>query len=264
MLASIFGKTLYDVRRSLLGWGLGIAALVAMMAAVWPSIRDMPNWSELLKAYPEAMQKLFNIEAMTTPAGYLNAELFSIMLPALFIIFAVARGARLIAGEEENGTLEVVVATPVSRLRVLLDKAAALALAVCGLGALLFATTMLMSVVLGMDLGLGDVAVGSLAMVLLGIEHGWLALAVGAATGRRALAIGVASTVAVAGYVLFVIAQLVEAVRPWQPLSPFDQALRGGPLGGGLQLSFVWMVLAAVVFVAVAAPLFERRDIRRG
>jgi ABC-2 type transport system permease protein len=44
------------------------------------------------------------------------------MLPALFIVFAVARGAKLIAGEGDTGTLEVVIVTPVSRLRLLVNE----------------------------------------------------------------------------------------------------------------------------------------------
>ena len=40
---------------------------------------------------------------MTSGLGFLNAELFSLMLPVLFLIYAIARGARLVAGEEEAG-----------------------------------------------------------------------------------------------------------------------------------------------------------------
>jgi hypothetical protein len=50
-------------------------------------------------------------------------------------------------------------------------------------------------------------------------------------------------------------------VHPWLPVSPFYQALHAGPIGGGLQLSYLWMALVPVVLVAVALPVFERRDI---
>lgn len=261
MLQNVFLKTLRDLRMGLLAWGIGIAVLVGSMAAVWPSIRTMPDIEEFLASYPEAMREIFNVEAITTGAGFLNAELYSILLPALFIIFAIGRGARMVAGEEEAGTLEVLLVTPASRSRVLLDKAAALAVALVALGVVLLVTTWVASAVVGMGIGLADAANGSLAMVLLGLAHGWLGLAVGAASGRRPLAVGVAATVAVAGYVLYVLSLLVDALEPWGPWSPFEQALRGGPLGGGVQASYLWLALAAVVFVAAALPLFDRRDV---
>ena len=75
-------------------------------------------------------------------------------------------------------------------------------------------------------------AIGVIAVVLLGIQHAWLALAIGAAAGRRGLAIPVPGTLAVMGYVLHVIGALVDAVEPWQPLSPFTQAIEAGPISG--------------------------------
>src|SRR5581483_8375501 len=140
----------------------------------------------------EAMRKLFDIEAIRTGRGYLNTELFSMMLPSLFVIFGVGRGARLLAGEEEAGLLEAVLTTPVSRRRVLLGKAFALGATIGALGGVLF--------VAGVEM-----AAASLAMVLIGVEHAWLALAVGAATGRRSAAIAAGAVVAVAGYMLFVL-----------------------------------------------------------
>jgi ABC-2 type transport system permease protein len=97
------------------------------------------------------------------------------------------------------------------------------------------------SAAFGLQLGAADLAQASLAMMLLGLEFGCLALAVGAVTGRRAYALSVAAVAAVATYLLYVAGELVDAVQPWQPLSPFHQALTGGPLGSGWQTEYLWM-----------------------
>ena len=260
MLADVFRKTIRDQRRALVGWGIATAVLVLLMAALWPSARDMFD-DDLLAAYPEAMQRLFDIEAMGTGAGFLNAELFSIILPGMFIVYGIGRGVRLVAGEEQDGTLEMVVVSPVPRARILLHKAAGLAVGIAVLGVALLVATVLASAVVGMGIPLTHAAIGAFAMVLIGVQHGWLALAIGAATGRRGLAIAVAGTAAVLAYLLHVIGALVDAVAPWQPLSPFTQAIGAGPVSATLPLGFVWLALAAVVFVALALPLFDRRDI---
>jgi ABC-2 type transport system permease protein len=261
MLRTVYLKSLRDQRRALVGWSVGIVLLVLLEAALWPSIRDMPDLTQFLASYPESMRKLFSLEDFGTGTGFLNAELFSALLPILFIIFAVGRGARCIAGEEEAGTLDVLLVTPVSPVRLLLHQAAALATAVLALGAVLFATVVVSSAAFGLGIGVADLAGAVLAMVLLGVEFGWLALAVGAATGRRAVAIAVASAAAVAAYVLYVAGQLVDAVRAWQALSPFHQALDGGPLGAGLPLAYGWMPLAGAAVILLAWPVFDRRDI---
>jgi ABC-2 type transport system permease protein len=260
VLADVFNKTLWDQRRALVGWGIGLALTIGLMAAMWPSFRDMLT-PELLASYPEPMRRLFDFEAMTTGAGFLNAELFSIVVPAMFVIYAIGRGARLVAGEEQDGTLELVVVSPVSRTRILVQKAFGLAAGVTILGLVVLAVTVLSSLAAGMGILVGHAAIGALAMVLLGIQHGWLALAVGAATGRRAVAVAVAGTAAVGSYLLHVVGALVEAMAPWQPLSPFTQAVGSGPVSGGLPLGFVWLALAAIVFLAAAVPLFDRRDL---
>jgi beta-exotoxin I transport system permease protein len=261
MLGNVFLKGLRDQRRALVGWGIGIVLLVLLEAALWPSIRDMPDLKEFLASYPEAMRELFNLEDFGTGTGFMNAELFSAMLPILFIIFAIGRGARMIAGEEESGTLDVLLLTPVSAVRLVLHQGAALAAGVAALGAVLYTTMLGSSWTFGLGIGAADLAGATLAMVLLGVEFGWLALAVGAALGRRAVAIAVASAAAVAAYVLYVAGELVGVLEPWQPLSPFHQALDGGPLGAGLPAAYAWMPLAAAAVLAAALPVFDRRDI---
>lgn len=263
MLGTIARQTVRSQRRGLLGWGIGTALLVAVMAMFWPSVRDMPDLDKFMANYPETMRKLFDIEAMDTGRGYLNTELFSMMLPALFLIFGIGRGARLVAGEEEAGLLEAVLTTPASRRRVLLDKAVALGASVAALGAVLFAVTVATSTVASMDIGVAETAGASLAMVLLGVEHAWLALAVGAATGRRSAAIAAGAVVAVAGYMLFVLGRIVDGLSPWAVLSPFHQAIDGGPVGAGLPPLYLAMVAGAVAVLALAVPAFDRRDVRR-
>lgn len=261
MLRTVYSKCLRDQRRGLVGWSVGIVALVLLESALWPSISDMAGIREFLENYPEPLRELFDLDKFGTGAGFLNAELFSMLLPTLFLVFAIGRGARAIAGEEENGTLEVLLVTRVAPVRLLLEQAAVLVTAVLVLGAVLFGAIVAFSAVFGLDIPVGYALTGALAMVLIGVEFGWLALAVGAATGRRILSMAVASVFAVGAYVLYVASKLVDTVRPWGPLSPFHQAIEGGPLGAGLPAAYGWLLLAGAVALLVGLPIFDRRDI---
>jgi ABC-2 type transport system permease protein len=262
MLTTVLGKTLRDLRRPLVGWGVGFVVIVVLMAAIWPSMEDIfARDPDILAAYPEAMDRLFDLAGFATGAGFLNAELFSIVLPAMFVGFGIARGARLVAGEEQDGSLEIVLVTRISRTRLLLEKAAGLAIGLLVLGVVVFLAVVVSSPVVDMGIPVAHAAVGSLSMVLIGVQHGWLALAIGAATGRRSVAVAAATAVAVAGYLLHVLGALVDAIEPWQPLSPFTQAIGAGPVSGTVPAGFAWLALTAAVVLAAALPLFDRRDI---
>ncbi|HEU4947190.1 MAG TPA: ABC transporter permease subunit [Kribbella sp.] len=261
MFRNVFLKTLHDQRRGLIGWSTAIALLVLLESALWPSLRDTPGLNDMYASFPEELRKLFDIQAMMTGTGFLNAELYTLMLPALFLIYGIGHGARSVAGEEEGGTLDLLLVTPVTGARIVFQKAMALftCLVVLGLG--LFIVTTVSSVIFDVGIGAGEAASGSLSMVLLGAEYGALALAAGSILGRRSVAIAIASAAAVAAYVLYAAGLLVEAVEPWQPLSPFHQALTGGPLGAGLPLAYLWLAAGSVVLVLIALPSLDGRDI---
>ncbi|MCU0270371.1 MAG: ABC transporter permease [Acidimicrobiales bacterium] len=260
MLTTVFTKTLRDQRRSLLGWSIGIAGTVALMAAIWPSFADM-DIDAMMAEYPEDLKEAFNITDLSTGVGYLNAELFSFMIPIMFIVFAVGRGGRLVAGEEEDGTLETLATLPLTRTRVLLEKAAALVVGIGVLTIVLWASLVLGSAVVDMGIGPLEALNGALAMFCFGLEFGLIALAVSAGTGRRALAVGVTSAVAGLSYLLFLMGRLVDAFEPYLVLSPFHQALSEGPLGPDLPPIMATMVATGLVALVASVPVFHHRDL---
>ena len=261
MTATVFRKTMRDQYRSLIGWSIAIFAIAGLEIALWPSMKSMKNLDELLAGYPEEMKELFNIGEMTSGTGFLNAELFSLTIPVMFLIYAIGRGARLTAGEEEAGTYEVLLATPVSRGRILLEKAAALITCVAILGVVLLVVTYGGATLVAMDVGFVALATACLAMTLLGIEFALVALALGASWGKRPRTLAVAGGLAAGAYLLFAATSLVEALEPWRIVSPFYQATEGGPIGAGLPARFAWLVVIGVAAIAAALPVFDRRDI---
>jgi ABC-2 type transport system permease protein len=261
MRMTIFLKDLRDLRNGFIGWSIGVFLTVGIMGAFWPFMRDMPDIAGFVEAYPEPLRELFQIEAMTSGTGYFNVELFSMMLPIIFLVFGISRGARLVAGEEEAGTLEVLASVSVPRLRILGEKALVLVTSLTALGVVTLLATSATSGLFGMDVPVGEALAASAAMALLGMEFGLIALAVGAFSGHRGLALGTASALATASYLLFVAGVFVEAVESWRVVSPFQQALEGGPIGGGWRAAFLLMPLVGALVTAASGRRFDRRDL---
>lgn len=265
MLSSVFAKTVRDRRRGFLYWSLGIAAFIAMEAAVYPTVRSDPGFKKLGESYPEAIKGFFSFGGqfdVVSGAGFLGIEAFSAIIPLIFIFCTVAAGASAIAGEEERGTLDVLLSLPLSRSRCLLEKLAALVVEAVGLGLALWVVLLIASPLAKMRVSAVELLAASLLAVALALVFGTLALAVGAATGRRSLAIGVAASLAVATYVVNSLASLVSWLEHLQWLSPFYFYARSDPLRTGLDLSDLFILLAiAAVFAAAAPFLFRRRDL---
>ncbi len=258
--------TLRASRRSIAWWCIGITGLVVLMLSVYPSIRDNPMFNQILEDYPDAIKEFVSFGGAfdyTSGPGYMGAELYSMILPLLFIIAAVVAGSKGIAGEEEAGTLDLMLSLPVSRTRVLLEKFLALAAEMVILGVVLFIVAWVGALAIGMDIGAGGLAAASFDVVLLGWLFGALALLLGAALGRRGLAAGIAAAAAVLAYVVNGLAPLVDWIDTLRPASPWYHYVASDPLSSGLDPLHVGLLLAiTVVLVAIGPPLLARRDIR--
>jgi hypothetical protein len=124
MLRNVFTKTLWDARRSLLSWAVAISAVAAMYAAFWPTV-NTPQMQQALGNYPQGVLEAFNYNDLTSPAGYLGSSVYGLFIPLLVAVFAIAYGTRAVAGDEEAGTLELLLAHSVSRTRLALQRFAA-------------------------------------------------------------------------------------------------------------------------------------------
>lgn len=260
-LRSIFERSMREISRSLLGWLMGILGFCLVMLSIYPTVHGNAGFSQLLNAYPAALRKLFDLSNYTTGAGYLRSEVFSFIAPLLLTIFAILWGSDLTAGEEERRTIDALLATPVSRRRVVLEKWLALVVA-----------TLLISVVLLVLLGVGGplfnlrvgwAPLGAAVMgcSLFALSMGSLSLAIGAGTGSRGLARGASAAVAVAMYLVSTLSQLVGWLTSWRWTSLWYHALGTDPLAHGFRIGHLLIVLASVaIFLGAALFVFERRD----
>jgi ABC-2 type transport system permease protein len=266
MLGSPFLKSLRDQVRSLIVWIVGIVAHVGLLMSVYPSIRDSSGQLQgYLDNLPQAFRKAFLGPGgdFTSPAGYINTELFSWLGPILFIAFAIAAANRSLALEEEDGTLSLLLAYPLSRRSLVLQRFAAMAATIGVLGLAFWLSLVVATSLAGMDVGAGELGQALILFTLLGLAIGSVTLAVGAATGRRVAGAGAGAGVGVSMYLLNTLGQINDSVQPYNVLSLFHYTGGTTPLGRGLGVVDVAVLVGTtLVLLAATLVLFERRDIR--
>ena len=265
MLRNVFLKTLADAWRSLVWWSLGLIGMAALMIAVYPTVRDNPDLNKMVQDYPEALKAFIAFGGdvdYVSGAGYLGSELFSFMVPLLLVVVAVGAGARATAGEEERGTLDLLLANPLSRRRLVAEKVAALATELGLLALVLWLSLLVGSAIVGMDVSAAHVGAATTAAALLAFAFGAIAVCFGALTGRRGVAIGVAAAGGVAAYLVNSLAALVDFLEPVRKASPFYHYVASDPLRHGLALGNVaFLVVLAIAAAGLAALFFDRRDL---
>lgn len=264
MLHSVGLKTLHDQRRALTAWSVSLALLVAMYVAIWPSLRNQPSMSDFLNQMPKAMRSLFAASGadMSTPVGYVQVELLAFMGPLLLIIYSVTAGASAVAGEEDRHTLDLLLANPISRTRIVLEKLGAMTAGAALLGAVTAVALLVEGGLAGMSLPVGGVTAAMVHMTLLALVFGTMALATGAATGHPALSRALPAVVAVVAYIVNGLAPVVSWLKPVQRFSPFYQYSGHDPLRHGLSwLATLVAVSTILVLAAIAVAAFRRRDV---
>lgn len=261
MLGDIWTKTLWDQRRALGGWGIGLAAVSLIYGAFYP-FAATPEYGELIESLPSGLAEAMGWDDIASAHGYLGSTVFGILGPVLAIIFAIGTGARAIAGDEENGSLELLVAHPVTRRRIVTQRAAALGVALALAGLVVFLAILAIRGPIDLTIPVGNIAAASLNLALLAAVFGAFAIFVGAVTGRRGLVIGVTAVVAVVAYLANGLAPQVDSLAWLQKGSPFYWFAGTDTLRDGLDPASSLLLLAlAVLFTLGAVLAFDRRDI---
>ncbi|HWH00760.1 MAG TPA: ABC transporter permease subunit, partial [Pilimelia sp.] len=128
MLPPLLRKTGRDERRATLGWAVGIAAFVSVYVGFYPQFQGVAELKQ--NALPQGMADFLGIEDMTSPAGYLEATVYSFIGPLLLVFCGIAFAARAIAQPEEDGGMELLLANPLSRTSFAGQRLAAVAASV--------------------------------------------------------------------------------------------------------------------------------------
>jgi len=258
----VFRRSIRESWRSLLGWTIGIAAVLFLYLPLYPSIGASDQMTQLIDSLPKQLVDTLGYDQIASGAGYTEATFFGLMGFLLLTIAAVLWGSSL-AAAEESGRAELDLAHGIGRGQYALETALSVLIRMLWLGA--FAGLVIWSLNGPAELALDPARIvgASAALVGLAFLTAGAALLAGAATGRRAWATGVGAGIAVLGYILQALAKQSSDLEWLNAVSPYSWVFRQSPLSEGVDaggLALTWGV--GLALAAASALAFRARDLR--
>lgn len=261
MLRTVFLKTLYEKRWMLFWWSLVTFLLILAIVALFPLFKD--SFANLNNV-PESLQSLVGDTAnYTTITGWLSFQVFDQMV-FIGIIMGIIVGGSLLAGEENDGTLQSLLTLPVKRSSVYWQKFVALAVLLGMVTLCLLAGSALGTLLVGESVSFSALLASTVMAYLLGLLFAALTYAVGAIIGRRGVAGTLIGLFAFASFMISSLAAGISALKYLDYLSPFHFYNKPSPFEAGFQTSDAIVLAAAtLVTLIVGFMVFIRRDIYR-
>src|SRR5260221_9194063 len=259
---SIYLKTLRDFRIAILGWGVGMGLATFEVQATVGSLVSTPAARATLVSLASSFAWNADPVAVDTVGGYATWKVGIFIL--LIAIWPLLACSRMLRGEEERGSLDVLLSLPRRRLRVALEKLAAVWTALLLMCLLIALITFAGGKSFNADYSLGDALLFGLNLVLICGVFGSIALLLSQFTQERGTAAGVTGGLLLVFIVLDMIHRVIPGTEWLSRLSPVYYYNLSKPLvpSYGTNPSALLVLLGLSVLLSGAALwLFVRRDV---
>lgn len=220
MFKTVFSKTLYAKRWGLMAWAVGLAALVVFTMIFFPTLSK--SFSEALTNVPDSLKSFIgDSNAYKTVAGYTDVQIIT-QYSFMTLIYGIILFTGLLAGDENEGTLQTLLAQPVRRSRVYYHKLGAAMVALAAVCLSIGAGVLIGVAIIGEHVGLGRLTLAILALWLITMVFSAFSYMLGAISGKRGLAGGLAGAIAFTSLLITSLADSVKALKPADRFSPFN------------------------------------------
>lgn len=260
---TIFKNTLQRNLWQLLGWGLTLSLVTLSLTLLYkPMVAQQSQLNSLMQAYGSNFMAFFGGTLdVLSPGGYLDFGYFS-YIPIIAGIFSLLVGSGLILVDEERGTLDLVLAHPVSRTALFWGRFLAFT---CVTAGILFISWLGFLAGLsgtGWDVSAFALLLPHLDLFVILMLFGSLALFLSMALPSRTLAASLTGGLLVASYFVTSLARVSDKLASLNNFSPLNY-YEGGRALDNLNWEHLLALLGfALVFTLLAWLLFERRDVR--
>lgn len=263
MLQTLYLKT---VRDRWLGALIGAGSLwLVAVFGMWAYAGIGDQAVDFFDRMPEFYTTLVGISGDAGVTGLMMSMMFNFLGPFVVAGIAISMGAAAIAGEERDGTMNVLTTAPRSRSRLFVSKSMAILTIAVAVNLLAWVGYMGVTVLFGESAAGVDVWAATLHVLVVSLLYGAIALAVGSATGQQQLASGIATGYLVLSFLASGLLPLIEGAEGWARIFPWHYINAARPLANGAD----WAQLGALLAVALGLVLVGwgfllRRDLRSG
>lgn len=265
LLGSVFAKTLRDAAGSTIGWGLLMAFYVLFALAFYPTFTAGIDLESLMQQLgPVVHAFVGEVAGVGSMQGFLRLILFS-LLPIFLAVFTIIEAMGAVAGEEDGRTLDMTMSNPVSRVRLVLEKFAALVVATIVIGLFVLSGFVLGAPLAKLSIPAIDVVLAVVNALLPALALGSLALALSCVLRDSRSAGTLTAFVAVFSFLVYNLAPLWATLRPLARLSVFYWYNNSQPLAGLMRWGDAGLlIVGTIALLATALWGFARRDIATG
>lgn len=261
----IFKRTLLDSRQTMIGWGLGVGILSFIEMLIYPAISEAFGAFEQLLESP-IYQVLLGDAAgagFTTPEGYV-ATYVILFTPIYLAVYLVTLALGMTLREEDRGTIDLLLSTPIPRWQVIVEKFLALIVTVLVIVGLTYVLTLFGTIIIP-DLAIPPLrlAEGIFSMMPIMLVIAAIALffsTILRSPGRVGAVVG---ALLVASYFLTTLSQLAtETLGTLKYLSIFTYHQSTRVMLDGIVWGDVLVLLViTVILFGLSLVMFQRRDL---
>jgi ABC-2 type transport system permease protein len=248
--------------RGALALSVGLAAFSVLYAAFFPSMTENVDLDQYAEALPTAFVEAFGLRALGTIEGFLATELYQFAWVILLGLYVAYSAASLVAGDVEDGRIDLLLALPVSRARLVGEKFLALAPGILLVNVVVAAVTWVATRAIGYPVGTVDLlAVHALSLPYL-LACASVGLAFSVAVDRASVAQRAAMGTVFGTFLLESVAASTDyawfgAIAPMRYYDPTAILVDGHYDVAGAAI----LTLAALALVVGSQWYFGRRDV---
>lgn len=250
-------------RNAIIGWSLGLCFFPLVYIAIYPSVADEMAGLADLEIY----------QAMGMTLGTFPDWVGSILIvfmPLIAAIYGIINGTGTLAGEEEDGRLEMIVTLPLPRWQIVTAKAIAFIISSIVMFLVVSVVSMLVFQAIESQIETEMVGTDMFTAVLMAwplvFAVGMLSMFLAAFCASRRFASMIAAAVLVVGYFGSNLAASTTALEPFEPFFLFTYLDASGTAVMEGQQTGDMLVLLGVGLVSFALAIFffQRRNLTVG
>lgn len=262
MFKSIWLKTIYKKRWGLLAWSLGVFAMTFFVMLLFPTLRDA--FGQALNDVPDSIKGILgDAQTYQRIQGFIDIQVLFQMV-FMTVIYGVILFTGVLAGDENDGTLQSLLAHPVSRRKVYFEKLLGATVLLGLVSFAVFVGVWFGALAVGESVDLFRLAIAIKMMFLVSLVFSIIGYALGAITGKRGLSGAIAGALAFVSYLITNLTPSVKSLETVNKFSPYEYFNKPSILDNGIQLGD-WAILLSIslFFIALGYIFFIRRDIHQ-